>query len=386
MVGGIPLLSVIGTPRTIGEGLGQRLKSRLQVLAQYLAEQLAANARLGGRQLTPDNVRERLRTAMPALTDLEPGLAMELESMARAAELEPEDLLIIHGYSDLLSAFACQAMQPSTFIAFTAEQTESHAPAMALVWESDPALLPYVTLVHRMPAHGPASLSLTLAGLHPIAFINEAGLAAASNTLLVTDGVPGQFTTHVLASLTSAPSYDDAVSRAQAGPRWGGRALHLLASDGSRCSMEASGQRLARLPDAIRSAPRVHTNHPIDESILPLVIPDPLSRLRLEQIAGCAIRSHNVTANHVLDWFGLSTAPAPGNESSARRRRGTVANPDACIVLWLSPATRELQVRRGPGSGLDGFRLGASAAIRASHGERLPMGRPANPLPSGGDG
>ena len=362
MVGGIPLLSVIGTPRAIGEGLGQRLKSRLQVLAQYLAEQLAANAHLGGRQLTPANVRERLRATMPVLADLEPGLAMELESMARAAELSPEDLLIIHGYADLLSTFACPSLQPSTYVAFTSEQTESHAPAMALVWESDPALLPYVTLVHRIPAHGPASLSLTLAGLHPIAFVNEAGLAVASNTLLVNDGVPGQFSTHVLASLTSAPSFDDAVARAQAGPRWGGRAIHLLAADGERCSFELSGQRLARLPDTIRSAPRVHTNHPLDESIQALATVDPVSRLRLEQIAGCAIRTRNANPEHVLDWFGLSTAsPANGTDSANRRRRGTAVNPDACIVLWLSPGTREIQVRRGPGSGLDRFQLGGAS-------------------------
>ena len=365
MLGGIPLISVIGTPRAIGEGLGHRLKSRLQVLAQYLAEQLAANSRLGGRQLTPANVRERLRSTMPALADLDPGLAMELESLARAADLSTEDLFIIHGYADLLSTFACPSLQPSTYIAFTSEQTESHAPTMALVWESDPALLPYVTLVHRIPAHGPASLSLTLAGLHPIAFINEAGLAAASNTLLVSDGVPGQFTTHVLAALTSAPSYDDAVSRAQAGPRWGGRAIHLLAADGERCTFEVSGQHLARLPDPIRSAPRVHTNHPLDETIQSQAVTDPVSRLRLEQIAGCAIRTRNVNPSHVLDWFGLSTPPVQGNDNSARRRRGTAANPDACIVIWLSPATRELQVRRGPGSGLDGFRLGGTQSARS---------------------
>ena len=367
MVGGIPLLSVIGTPRSLGEGLGQRLKSRLQVLAQYLAEQLAANARIGGRTLTPANVRERLRTSMSALADLEPGLAMELESMARAAELAPEDLLIIHGYADLLSTFACQSVQPSTYVGFTAAQTESGLPAMALVWEADPALLPYVTLVHRIPAHGPASLSLTLAGLHPIAFVNEAGLAAASNTLLVTDGVPGQFTTHVLASLTSAPSFEDAVSRAQAGPRWGGRAIHLLAGDGERCTLEASGQRLIRLPDAMRNAPRVHTNHPIDESIQSLAIADPLSRLRLEQIAGAAVRSRNAGAAQILDWFGLSTmSPRHPSEAGDRRMRGTVANPDACIVLWLSPATHELQIRRGTGTGLDGVSLGGASARAGS--------------------
>ena len=41
LLGGVPVINAIGTPRTIGDTLGQRLKPRLQVLTQYLREQLA---------------------------------------------------------------------------------------------------------------------------------------------------------------------------------------------------------------------------------------------------------------------------------------------------------------------------------------------------------
>lgn len=361
MVGGVPVISVMGTPRAIGEGLGQRLKPRLQVLGQYLAEQIAANARISGsgRPLTPQDIRERVRSQMPPLADLEPGLAMEFESISRTAGIPLEDLLIVHGYTDLLSAYSCQGPGiHSTFIAFTAEQTASGAAAMALVWEADPALLPYVTIVHRIPAHGPANLSLTIAGLHPMAFLSEARLAVASNTMIVSDGEPGYFTTHIVGSLATAPSFDDAVSRAQAGPRWGGRAIHIMDAEGQRCSLETSGRKLVRLPDQIKSAPRVHTNLPIDESVRALSTSDAMARMRLEQIASLAVRAREVGPETVLDWFGLGQPPAtPGAETTSRRRRGTVPNPDSCIALWLDPRARDMRVRRGQTGGFDQAKL-----------------------------
>jgi hypothetical protein len=363
MVGGIPLLSIAGTPRTIGEELGQRLKPHLHVLSRHLAEQVALSARAEGRQLTSADVRERLRRA-PPMPDPEPGLAMELESMARAAELAPEDLQVIHGYADLLGALAGRATHASSFIALTGEQTASRQPAMALVLEADPALLPYLTLVHRIPSHGPASLSLTIAGLHPMAFLNQAGIAGASNAMVVTDGEPGYFSTHVLGSLTSTPSFDDAVSRAHAGPRWGGRAIHLLAGGGERCSLELSGQRVARLPDGHRGAPRVHTNHPMDESIQAVGVAEAISRHRLEQIAGHAIRARDVDPLQVLDWFGLASGTGSG-ETTTRRRRASAATPDACISLWIAPASREFHLRLGRGAGMDSFSLGTGSARSA---------------------
>src|SRR5690606_28455455 len=153
--------------------------------------------------------------AMPRISDLEPGLAMELESCSRTSGLPPEDLLAIHGYTDLICGLGAPVpTTPSTYVAIPASHTLIGTPLQALVWECDPVLLPYVSLVHRIPSHGPASLSLTLAGLHPIAFINEAGISVASNAMPIKDSEPGHFTTHILAAMTTAPAFEDALSRA----------------------------------------------------------------------------------------------------------------------------------------------------------------------------
>lgn len=358
LVGGLPQISLIGTPRAIGEALGTRLKPRLQVLSEYLIEYLAQHAFTGAKAMTADDVRAITKEALPRISDLEPGLAMELESCSRTSGLPPEDLLVIHGYTDLLCGLGAPIpTTPSTYVAIPASHTLIGTPLQVLVWECDPVLLPYVSLVHRIPSHGPASLSLTLAGLHPIAFINEAGISVASNAMPIKDSEPGHFTTHILAAMTTAPAFEDALSRAKRSPRWGGRAIHLMAANGQRETVEVSGSRMAILPDPNQTVVRVHTNHPLAEDLKPVTHDDPFSRVRLEQVASAAVRARQIEPPHVTTWFGLDNESSHGGslgvDTTARRKRGLVANPDGCITVIIDPAQRCVYLRKGRGAPLE---------------------------------
>ncbi len=347
VVGGIPLVSVIGTPRTMGEHLGHRLKPKLQLLAQYLMEQLASAAQASGTPMTPNSLRESLRSSVTAAAHLEPSLWMEIESMARAAELPEEDLLLIHGYGDLLSTYHCKVVpSPSTYISLGAPHTDTGLARMVHAWHLDPSLLPYVTLVRRIPAHGPASLSLTIAGLSPVAGLSEAGLAVGSNELRITDGLNGQFTAHLLGSVLTAPTLEDALTRVQVGPRHGGAALHLLSTGGERISMEMSGQHQVRLLDPFQSAPRVHTNHPLHEEIVRWAAPEVenTSKIRLESIASHAIDATCCSPAMIAGWFGL------GERDQSRHTRfiaDTGVSPDTTVLTIIDPAAKTLHLRRG---------------------------------------
>ncbi len=347
VVGGIPLVSVIGTPRTMGEHLGSRLKSRLQVLAQYFFEQLTSASAGSPQPMTVDDLRARLRDSMLPLTRHEPALWMEIESMARAADMREEDLLLVHGYGDLLSHYGFQVPPGrSTFLSLAAPHTDTGLPRLVMAWHLDPALLPYVMLLRRIPAHGPASLSLTLAGLSPICGLSEAGIAAAVNELRVTDGADGHFTCHLLASTLTAPSLDDAASRAAMGPRHGGAALHLLSNGGDRLSLELSGQTTARLDDPYHSAPRVHTNHPLHSDIIKhsALVNDATSKARLERVAGLAVDASGATPNAIAGWFGLE---GKGDRPSARLIADPNPTPEVTVLFMADPAAKAIHVRRG---------------------------------------
>lgn len=351
MVGGIPLVSVMGTPRTMGAHLGGRLRPKLQVLAQYLLEQFTTATRAAGQEVGPKELREALRESISAATRLEPGLWMELESIALATELPEEDILLIHGYGDLMSTYHCPVPpSPSTYISLGAPHTDSGLPRMVLAWHLDPALLPYVTLVRRLPSHGPASLTLTIAGLQPVVGLSEAGLAVAWNELRVTDGLPGQMLAHLLGSALTAPTMEDALTRVQFGPRQGGGALHLLSNGGERVSLEMSGQHQVRLLDPFQSAPRVHTNHPLHEEILRFTAPvgETTSKARLEAIASHAIDATCCNPMTIASWFGL------GERDSAELGRFTSTTgvaPQTTVLAIIDPAEKTLHLRRGGGAG-----------------------------------
>jgi hypothetical protein len=348
VVGGIPLVSALGTPRAMGEALGQRLKPRLQVLAQYLLEQLVAALQARGSSWNATSVREQLREALLPATRVEPSLGMELESMAAAAGLPAEDLLLIHGYGDLLSRFGCQvAPTRSTYIGLGPGHTDTGQARLVLSWHLDPALLPYMTLVRRIPAHGPASLSLTLAGLHPVVGMSEARIAVASNEMRVNDGEPGQFISHLVASALTAPAPEDAISRLSAGPRTGGAAVHVLAANGDRATVELSGRHQVRLLDPFPKSPRVHTNHPLSEVIQRQTPPnsDGTSRPRLERLANLAIDAEGATPQTIANWFGLGEGVA----AALRTRSGEITGvaPETTVLIICDPERKDIHVKRG---------------------------------------
>ena len=353
VIGGVPLVSVIGTPRTMGERLGARLKPRLQVLSQYLAEQLCTLSASNGQALTPERLRDLIRPSVQVIARHEPSLWMEFEAMSQASDVAVEDLLVIHGYSDLLSFMQCQLPpRPSTFVCLDASHTADGKPCMAFAWYLDPALLPYLTLMRRIPSHGPATLTLTLAGLHPVAGLSEAGVAVACNELRVRDGACGHFTSHLLSSMLTAPSLEDALRRGLAAPRHGGGAVHGLAANGERFSLELSGQQATRLVDPLAAAPRVHTNHPLDEQLIPtVVLVDATSKSRLEDAANLAVGSTGTTPHTIGEWFGLTREPGSTRIALARTDAEGEHSTDAVVVIVLCPGAGEVHLRR---SGMPG--------------------------------
>lgn len=346
LIGGVPLIHAVGTPRTIGEILGYRLKPRLQVLAQYLREQFTAALVGTPHEGGQEELMSRLRNLFTPLAQMDPGLWMEIESMARAADLGAEELLLIHGYGDLLSFHGC-AVPPmrSTFVALAPEHTDTGKVRMVHAWHLDPALYPYITLVRRVPSHGPASLTLTLAGLHPVAGVSQARIGACVNELRVKDGKEGHFISHLLASVFTAPSITDASRRIIQGPRQGGAAIHLMSAS-ERLSVELSGQLHVRLDDRQPGAPRVHTNHALDEAIQAQasIQGDPGSKSRLVRLAAYAVEARGLDPGSIAGWFGLDS-----RESSGKLKlESLVGMPsETTVITVIDPSDCTLHLRRG---------------------------------------
>ena len=349
LLGGVPVINAIGTPRTIGDTLGQRLKPRLQVLTQYLKEQLASAIHEADPARASNDLSVHLKKLAIPLARTEPTVWMEIESISRATDIPEEDLLLVHGWNDLLSHYGSQAPHMrSSYLALPPSHTDTGMSRSVFAWHLDPTLFPYITLVRRMPSHGPASICLTLAGLQPIAGISEAGLAIACNELRVSDGTQGHFTSHLFAAALNSPTFEDALNRLKKSPRHGGGAMHLLSGTGQRATIELSGQETAILNDPVLTSPRVHTNHALDGEIMRWGsrYGDSSSKDRLAFLAGRAVEARACDPDFISTWFGIGRSVAMASDSNLQQGN-TGLSPDTTVLMIMDPGRKALHVRRG---------------------------------------
>jgi hypothetical protein len=333
--GGVPLLSVMGTPRTLGATIGERLRPRLQVATQSVIERAAPLLTSGRRD--PEVLRQRLQPALEAIRGHQPGLSMELDAIAQAGQVAPEDLLALHagdGLSSFLGSGACEA---TACAVLGHRHLRLDGPGLVMAWQVSAHLLHSIVVVRRIPAHGPASLTLGIAGVHPLAGLSEAGLAIACNPFPVTDATAGLPLPHLVQAALLAPGAGDALVRLQGGPRLGGGAMHLLTRDGGRTSLELSGAGLARLDDHRPDAPRVHTGHALSEHLADQAPVQDRSRADLMRLAGHAINAIALGLDECCGWFGVGPGadPVPGWD------------PSRTVVAILEPARHRMHLALG---------------------------------------
>ena len=310
--GGVPVLSVMGTPRTLGSNLGERLRPRLQVATQAAIER-AAPLLTSGR-LDPAALRLRIQPVLEAVRAHQPSLNMELEALAAAGQVDPLDLMALHAGDGLASFLGASACDATACALLGHRHLRLEGPGLIMAWQVSAHLLPSLVVVRRIPAHGPASLSLGIAGVHPLVGLSEAGLAVACNPFPVGDAEAGLPLPHLVHAALLAPGPGDALIRLQGGPRLGGGAMHLLTRDGVRTSIELSGTTAVRLDDHRPDAPRVHTAHALSERLADHAHAQDRSRADLMRLAGHAIHAIALGLDECCGWFGVGPGaqPVPG--------------------------------------------------------------------------
>ncbi len=349
------MITVTGTPHTMGKSVGKRLKPRIQVLVQEQLKKLrewgADYAGHPGDTATLradlDSLHRLLAPAADAMARYEPPMWMELKAVAEVCDLQFQDLLLVLAFQDLLSLLRAPipACNSSTLI-LPPGASSLQAPCQVFEWFLPPDLTPYVVILRRIPDHGPSTLTLTLGGLAPIAGISEANLAVSCNDLRVTDAQAGGIPTlFQLCGLLDAPTYEDARARLRAAPRMGGCCFHVLDRDGRRVSAEASGERTAYLPAPQEDICRVHTNHALDRGIAATCAAqvDPTSRKRLAQLAALARRLsladlQQIDASLAPDELGIDAFFDDPDNYPQR----------VALVAVLDPRHRAIHLHRGP--------------------------------------
>lgn len=351
-VGGINSITITGTPRQMGHALGKRLKSRIDVLVQDCLECLCRTADTGYGMCDTDGtvhidrclktLEHTLQTGMQHMRNQAPHTWMELESIADGAELTPTHIMAVHAINDLLPVIAKAApVCSSASIMLPSRIRADNIPCIALQWRVPAFLLPHMCLVRRIPAHGPATITLGLNGLHTVAGISEAGNAIVSNEMHCEkshlDGIPIPC---LLDNALSGPTVEDALQRLHMHACMGSRAVFVLNSDGQRASIEISAATSITLADPVSDSPRVHSSHPLHQAFSVANTESYVdSKTQLRRLALTTREAADCDINDISSWFQQSSSQLIDLDKTA---------PGGSCVCIFEPSKKIIHCHSGP--------------------------------------
>ena len=296
-VGGLSVLHVAGTPRTMGTQLAHTLANRLHVLTQD----------------THEHLRTALGEAMPKVLNQveheihrrDPSAHMELTSLAETAEISLDRIIGAHCFGALL-AFSDKRTQQfeSAMLNLPSGQTENNCPLTGFIWRIPAFLSPHVTLVSRTPNHGPATLTLTINGLHCSAGLSEARYAIVINELVnQAKRHHGLADAAAIMLALSSPSYADAVQVINGKPLLAPRAFTLSDYTQQRHTYESAEGKCHLLPDRDPQSARIHTNHALHVDLQDL--PTASGSVKRLQYLARSIHGHTtqITPQEMASWL-----------------------------------------------------------------------------------
>ncbi|NRA38850.1 MAG: hypothetical protein HRU15_11965 [Planctomycetes bacterium] len=250
--------------------------------------------------------------------------------------------MAVHAINDLLPVIAKEPpVCSSASIMLPAQYRDTQTPCIALQWRVPAFLLPHICLVRRIPAHGPATITLGLNGLHTVAGISEAGNAIVSNEMHCQnshmDGIPIPC---LLDNALSGPTVDDALQRLHMHACMGSRAVFVLDSDNHRASIEISAATSITLADPMHESPRVHTSHPLHQAFAVdnnTAYSD--SKTQLKRLALSARESAESNIHDISSWF---------QQSSSQLIDIDKVTPGGSCVCIFEPSNKVIHCHSGP--------------------------------------
>ena len=260
--GPIRRLTLRGDPARRGRVHGERHRAEIR---RYTDERvhLASNGSWAGRAATREDVLELARAMLPAHRDYAPDLYEELEAMARASGLSPEEAVIVGGFTDFVDAvrgLAGEAHEEDdcTAVLVPAPLAEGHA-FLAQTWDMHDSATEHVVLLEIAPERGPAALVFSTVGCLGQIGMNDAGIAVGINNLSAAAGRAAVTWPFVVRKALQQTRLENALAAVLDADLAGAHNYLLLDREGRGYDVEAMpGSRPTR---ALGAEPLIHTNH-----------------------------------------------------------------------------------------------------------------------------
>jgi isopenicillin-N N-acyltransferase-like protein len=345
----------------VSGSLSQMGQQHGEAAADLVSELFATRFELLARQLSaalPEKPASELARLIESWTTVLfsemaahlPDVAAEVTGVARGSGLEPWQLIVAGGYTDVVGGLVSprrqQVASECTVVAMSG--VRGGGSVIAGTWDSHASASPALVLLRRQPASGPSSLALTTAGWPAQQGVTSAGLAFATTNLRPRRGGRGIAYIGALAQLLSMPSIAEARTLLLRLGYCSGHYYPVGDEHGRLLLLETSNDDRAELASGNGLVP--HTNHylaPALESENPHDEQTANSVERLRRVRALTAGSSAEAVRQRL-WTILSDH---GTTGAGICRHGQGDETRSCAAFVIDARRRSIEFTDGPACG-----------------------------------
>lgn len=337
-----------GTPYEIGLAHGRQCRKAIHRLAGERLRICLLKARQSGRPVSGDRVLEFCRRLVDVQASRLPAVHDEFAAIAEAAGIDPAQLMIANGLTDVVDVFAGPgARLPGgcTACLVAPEATEAGRALLAQTWDMHASAQDHLVVIDRRAVNEPRALILTTTGCLALIGMNAAGLAIGNNNLRPTDARAGLTYLAIIQEALRQRSAAAAINVITQAPRLSGHNYLIVGPGGELVDVETTATRFEVIEPA--GPAYVHTNHYLAADLRPLEMepPSASSTHRWERMTHLLYeQSGRITAEFLMQALGDES----GRGDCRICRRDAADEARTCAAVVLDPHAGKMWVAFGP--------------------------------------
>ena len=344
----LQVIELKGTPYEMGLQHGEQLRDQVRGLAEERYEIACQFARLRGVETTREECVKLAQVHLQLHQQHVPRCYEEWSGIAAGADCPLEDVFFANAltdFQDVLWQTAGAEIHGCTSFAVSPAGSSTETALIGQTWDMHASAESYISLFHRRPGDGPASLTMSTAGCLTLIGVNEAGIAVGNNNLQPTDARPGLIYLALLHQALQQTDWTRARQSITDLYRASGHNYVMAHESGACVDIETTATEHEEF--AVESPWYVHTNHYLSERLKPLENPQQdrcSTEHRIERITRVLEGSEErLSPDKLRSVFGDHEG---GELSICRHGQGREVR--SCAFVVADPAARSLWAGLGP--------------------------------------
>jgi isopenicillin-N N-acyltransferase-like protein len=251
-------LIATGTPTEVGEAQGSTFAAQIR---EYADDRVALSAT--GTDLDRDSILAIAGKMLEAHEEYDEELFIEMIAMADAADISPEEAVIVGGYTDFIDTVRAvadgSAFEDTCTAIITPDSDSDGAGFLAQTWDMHASATPHVFMLDVETDGNPRALVFTTHGTLGQIGMNSAGISVGINNLTVVDGRFGVTWPFVVRKALKQRNFEEALACITEAPVAGAHSFLLFDSTGRGAVVEATPTMTS--VEYLDNGPLIHTNH-----------------------------------------------------------------------------------------------------------------------------